>query len=91
MDHTAPAGAILDPDGPPIPTGMFAPSETDFNDSYDTVAAVVDLDTGELLGTGRLDDRLLPVDRAPDLFYSTHLDDLGHVRTRVVRVRVQAR
>lgn len=82
---------VLDPDGPPTPTGMFAPAQTDFNESYDTFAAVVELVTGELLDKRRLDDRLLPVDGAPDLFYSTHLDDLGHVRTRIVRVRWEVR
>jgi hypothetical protein len=77
---------VLDPEGPPTPTGMFAPSEMDLNEHYDTFVAVVDLGTGERLATRRLDDRLLPVDGAPDLFYSTHLDELGHARTRIVRV-----
>ncbi|MEX2529440.1 MAG: hypothetical protein WD960_01595 [Gemmatimonadota bacterium] len=82
---------VFDPEGPPTPSGMFAPLETDLNESFDTFAAVVDLDTREPLDTRRFDDRLLPVDGAPDLLYSTHLDDLGHVRIPIVRVRAQPR
>lgn len=70
---------------------MFRPSEDDDNRSFDTVLTVVDGRTGKIVARRTVPESLREVQRAPGLFHTTRVDDVGHVITRIIRIAAELR
>jgi hypothetical protein len=74
----------------PVPSDRtFRPSERDPDRLFDTFAALVDLRTGQAIASTRVPEYLHVAGGAPDLLYTVRQDSVGHVITRILRVRAR--